>query len=148
MKKCRRAKTKSKIASSVDPGAVPPLNAKRRMHPWLPMTFRSFRPVTPSGIGREKMPREKKLLVGSLVAGSLGIVLAIVLAIVALAIGGLPAAVFSGGVGPSFPHTASWLPSSGPRRVPKKSKTSSPSSFPRLGSWLAASPFCSAFCYS
>ena len=65
------------------------------MHPWLPMTFRSFRPVTPSGIGREKMPREKKLLVGSLVAGSLGIVLAIV----ALAIGGLPAAVFSGGVG-------------------------------------------------
>lgn len=41
------------------------------------------------------MPREKKLLVGSLVAGSLGIVLAIV----ALAIGGLPTAVFSGGVG-------------------------------------------------
>ena len=35
--------------------------------------------VPPSGIGREKMPREKKLLVGSLLAGSLGIVLAMVL---------------------------------------------------------------------
>ena len=52
-------------------------------------------PVPPSGIGREKMPREKKLLVGTLIAGSLGIVLAVV----ALAIGGIPAAVFSGGVG-------------------------------------------------
>ena len=49
-----------------------------------------FRSVTPSGIGREKVPREKKLLVGSLLAGSLGIVLAIV---------GLPAALFSGWVG-------------------------------------------------
>lgn len=112
--------------------------------PFLSHDVSSLNPAVPSGVGREKMPREKKLLVGSLVAGSLGIVLAIV----ALAISGLPAAVFSGGVGPSFPHTASWLPSSGPRRVPKKSKTSSPSLFPRLGSWLEASPFCSAFCYS
>ena len=42
------------------------------------------------------MPREKKLLVGSLLAGSLGIALAIV---------GLPAALLSGWVGVFFPYT-------------------------------------------
>lgn len=63
--------------------------------PWDAHDVSSLNPAVPSGVGKEKMPREKKLLVGSLVAGSLGIVLAIV----ALAIGGLPAAVFAGGVG-------------------------------------------------
>lgn len=57
-----------------------------------------FRPVTPSGIGREKMPPEKKLLAGSLLVGSLGIVLAIV---------GLPAALFSGWVGVFFSYAVS-----------------------------------------
>lgn len=53
--------------------------------PWDARDVSSLNPAVPSGVGREKMPREKKLLVGPLVAGSLGIVLAIV----ALAIGGI-----------------------------------------------------------
>lgn len=58
------------------------------------MFLASIPPSLP-GSARRRCRGRRKLLVGSLVAGSLGIVLAIV----ALAIGGLPAAVFAGGVG-------------------------------------------------
>lgn len=96
MKKCPSCQAEVEDSLLHCPRCGAPLQKKEEGNPpFLSHDVSSLNPAVPSGVGREKMPREKKLLVGSLVAGSLGIVLAIV----ALAIGGIPAAVFSGGVG-------------------------------------------------
>lgn len=96
MKKCPSCQAEVEDSLLRCPRCGAPLQKKEEGNPpFLSHDVSSLNPTVPSGVGREKMPREKKLLVGSLVAGSLGIVLAIV----ALAIGGLPAAVFAGGVG-------------------------------------------------
>lgn len=99
MKKCPSCQAEVEDSLLRCPRCGAPLQKQEEGNPpFLSHDVSSLNPTVPSGVGREKMPREKKLLVGSLAAGSLGIVLAIV----ALAIGGLPAAVFAGGVGVIF----------------------------------------------
>ena len=99
MKKCPSCQAEVEDSLLRCPWCGAPLQKKEEGNPpFLSHDVSSLNPAVPSWVGREKMPREKKLLVGSLVAGSLGIVLAIV---------GLPAAAFSCGVGAILTYKAS-----------------------------------------
>ena len=80
----------SKTAFCVAPRCRAPLQKKEEGNsPFLSRDVSSLNPTVPSGAGREKMPREKKLLVGSLLAGSLGIALAIVACIIGIFFAGI-----------------------------------------------------------